>query len=169
MSRRFHFRLQPVLELRERTEQQHQRRVAEIDTERLAHEQTLRGIQAELAQARESLRSRLKSPSADADVSEGFAGVRLQANAALHCSLRAQRAAIELAGTLRRLDAARAELMKASADRKAVQMLKDKRRAEHAAADRKREASDLDELMVMRLGMSAQLLGVSSPSEGQHP
>ena len=165
MPRRFQFRLQPVLEQRERIEQEQQRRVAEIESERLRHEQTLRTIQAELAQARDGLRARLQQPGAEA----GFASVRWQANASLHTTIRAQRAAIELAGTLRRLESARAELLKATADRKAVQMLKDKRYAEFQTEMRRRESGELDELMVMRHGMNAQSLELADAIGVEHP
>lgn len=148
MPAKFRFRLQPVLEMRERAEQQQQLRVAELESERLRLEEHLRAIQAELAGARRDLRDRLARPGEGG----GIAAVRLQANTSLHTTLKAQRAAIELAGTLSRLTAARSDLRSAAAARQAVEKLKAKRQAEHSRMVRYAEDLDLDELTVMRHG-----------------
>ncbi len=165
MSRRFTFRLQPVLDQRARIEEREQLRVAEIEIQRISVESTLRQIQSDLVEAREEMRGQLRA----GDAASGLSGVRLQANASLHHTLKAQRAAIELAGVLSRLDVARKDLLKAAADRKAVQMLKDKRFAEHRAMLYKREATDLDELAVMRHGRSngPMAFGSDSPAGDQ--
>ncbi|MFN7022348.1 MAG: flagellar export protein FliJ [Phycisphaerales bacterium] len=146
MPAKFRFRLQPVLEMRERAEQREQLRVAEMESERMRLEERLRAIQSELADARRDLRDRLARPGEGG----GLSAVRLQANTSLHTTLKAQRAAIELAGTLSRLSAARADLRSAAAARQAVEKLKAKRRAEHAEMVRHAEDHDLDELTVMR-------------------
>lgn len=148
MPKKFRFRLQPVLDQRERLEQDAQQKVAALEAERLTHEQGLRDIQRELLASREMLRTQLQRPGDGASL----AGVRLQSNAILHVTIKAQRKAIELAGALKRLEEARKELIAASAARKAVQMLKDKAIAEHRSAVQKQEAAELDEMMVMRHG-----------------
>ncbi|MCC6321600.1 MAG: flagellar export protein FliJ [Phycisphaerales bacterium] len=157
MPGRFRFRLQPVLEMRERAERDHQLRVAGMERERQRLELALRAIQAELEDARAGLRDRLFLPGSGM----GLAAVRLQANASLHITLRAQRAAIELAGAMKRLESARADLLAATTARRAVQTLKDKRRAEHMTAQRRAEDQSLDDLTVMRHGRAAPLFDES--------
>jgi flagellar export protein FliJ len=76
----------------------------------------------------------------------------MQANASLHLVARAQQAVLELAGLHRRIDAARLELLKATTDRKAVELLKERRRREWVDEQRRREDAELDEINVMRHG-----------------
>lgn len=157
MARGFVFRLQPVLEQRERLEEHAQLRVAALERERLVRESVLRSIQEELLDTRRCLRAGLH-PSAqpaeargsDGAMGTGLNGVRAAASASLHLAVRAQRAAMELAGALKRLDLARAELLKATAERKAVQLLKDRALEAHRREGLRREAAALDELAVMR-------------------
>jgi len=171
MARGFVFRLQPVLEQRERLEEQAQLRVAALERERLLGESVLRSIQAELLDTRRHLRAGLHPTSQavagmspDAPARPGLAGVRAAASASLHLAVRAQRAAMELAGTLKRLDSARAELLKVTADRKAVQLLKDRALEAFRREQLKREAAALDELVVMRHGRTVSM--VALPGRG---
>src|SRR5690554_2548356 len=104
-SRRFVFRLQPVLDQREREEEAAQLRVAAIERERLGLEQTLRQIQSELLAARAFLRTRLGGDVAvasDLPVPSGMTGVRMLASESLNLTVRAQQTAIALAGVLKR-------------------------------------------------------------------
>jgi flagellar FliJ protein len=155
MPRRFVFRLQPVLEQRERLEERAQLRVAEIERQRLGVEQTLKAIQTEVLDTRKVLRGGLHG--GPGRTSGSMTDVRLAANQSLHLTVRAQRAAMELAGVLKRLELARAELLKASADRKAVQLLKDRAQDEFRREQLKREMAELDEMVVMRHGRADQL------------
>lgn len=165
MARRFVFRLQPVLEQRERLEEQAQLRVAAIERERLLGEAVLRSIQSELLDTRRYLRAGLHptsqaAPEAATDGPVGLAGVRAAASASLHLGVRAQRAAMELAGTLKRLESARADLLRAAADRKAVQLLKDRELEAFRREQLKREAAALDELVVMHHGRPGSLVAL---------
>lgn len=162
MGARFVFRLQPVLEQRERAEETEQVRVAALERERLAVEDHLRSLQNQLARNRDDLRLELSDPSRIG----ALAGVRLQANAALRFTMLAQRSAIELAGVMKRLETARADLIRATAARKAVQSLKDKQLAAHRAAELKKEAAFLDELAVMRHGRDGAMFAVESVVPG---
>jgi flagellar FliJ protein len=152
MPRRFVFRLQPVLEQRERIEERAQLRLAEIERQRLAIEQRLKAIQAELLDTRRLLRGGLHGGEGQAPT--GMNDVRLAANHSLHLAVQAQRTVMELAGVHKRLEAARLELLKATADRKAVQLLKDRALEEFRREQFKRELTELDEIVVMRHGRS---------------
>ncbi len=148
MPRGFTFTLQPVLEQRERVEKEQQKRVAEIERERLAHEDRLRGLQQGIVVAKADLRERLAT--------HGAAGVelssaRLQANAALHMVAEAQRTALQLAGTHRRLEAQRAELARLSAAKKAVEVLKARRLEEWKREQARKEQLAADDLTMARV------------------
>lgn len=147
MPRGFRFRLQPVLDQRTRVEEVQQARFAERVREQMACEQALRDIQTDIAGAREDLRTRLAPGSSD---HSGLGSVRMQATASLHLQVRAQQAAISLAGAIARVEAQRAELLKASAARKAVQLLKDKQHEAWRQEQNKRELAVLDEITSMR-------------------
>lgn len=151
MAAKFRFSLEAVLRQRIAIEEQHQRRVAELERERLAIEDRIRGFQRSIAGAKEDLRRRLsikKRSGHGAGVS--LSDVKLQANASLHLVARAQQAVLELAGLHRRLDAARLELIRATTERKAIELLKAKRYQEWRDELKKKEAAALDELNVMR-------------------
>ena len=64
----------------------------------------------------------------------------------------AQRTVLELAGLLRRLESARAELLEAAKRRKAVELLKDRRFEEWRSDQNRRELAAVDELAVMAAG-----------------
>ena len=141
---RFVFKLQSVLEHRERIEQQKQRAVAEVEMERVRLEGFIREYQQGIRRESDAMRERLGA----ADIR----GVRQQAAASMRLQVAAQRAVIELAGTLKRLESARSELLAATRRRKAVDLLKQRRAEEWALAESKRELAATDELAVMRFG-----------------
>lgn len=142
MAKRFQFRLQPVLEQRERLEQEQQRRVGVLERERLALEERLREIQSQVSAARGELRGQLGTSGTAVVVRD----VRFQAGATLALLVQAQSTALALAGAMKRLDAARAELLKATTARKAVQLLKERRYAQWKQEMDKREAAQVDEI-----------------------
>ena len=155
MSGRFVFKLRPVLEQRERAEKEQQRRVADLERERLAVEDRLRSYQAGITDAKHDLRDRIVGDG-------GFGGgrgpvvsvddIRMQSHATLHMEALARRAVLELAGTYERLRVAREELARLTAARKAVSHLKDRQFDDWKRAVLKREVGELDELAVMRHG-----------------
>lgn len=151
MPRRFVFRLDPVLEQRRRTEQEHQLRVAELERERLAIETRLKEYQRAIIVGRQALRDELAgSGVGTAGARVALDTVRGQTSNALHLVAKAQQAALELAGAHQRLASQRALLIQATAARKAVELLKARRHEEFKADARRREHADLDELTVMR-------------------
>lgn len=139
----FRFKLQPVLDQRERIEEQRMLEVAQLERERLVIENRLRDLQSHIAGAKHDLRSRLGAPGASVIITD----VRLQANASLHMSAQAQRVALELAGAYQRVEHARKRLLEATTARKAVETLRDRRRAEWKHEQSRREQAQLDEIL----------------------
>lgn len=139
----FRFNLQPVLDQRERLEEQRMLEVANLERERLAIEARLRVLQAGIAGAKHDLRSRLAAPGSSVIITD----IRLQANASLHMSAQAQRVALELAGAYQRVELARKRLLEATTARKAVEILRERRRAEWKHEQSRREHAQLDEIL----------------------
>lgn len=155
MPRGFRFNLQAVLEQRERVEEAKRRVVVELERERLAIEERIRGYQRAITSARQDMRRELGAERTDGEQSGAnvsLSYVRMQAGASLNLVAKAQQAVLELAGLGRRLDAARVELLEAATRRKAVELLREKRLQEWKRAQRAKEDAELDEMSVMRYG-----------------
>jgi flagellar FliJ protein len=142
---RFRFELQAVLDLRERVERDRQIVVAELEAQRVTLEDVIRQCQESLVQERATLRAMLEG--------SDLRAARQQYAVAGRLTTRAQRAVLELAGVHKRLEAARAALLEASRQRKAVELLRERRYEEWKHARDKAEAAALDELAVMRSGV----------------
>ncbi len=130
-------------------ERQHQQVVAGFELQRVELEDRIRSMQSSLQDIRQDLREAL-SPDGSTRKAIDASNVRLQAGASLHAQLHTQSLAIELAGVLKRLESARAELMAAAAQRKAVELLITRRREEAQRAEERREAAELDEISTIR-------------------
>lgn len=144
---RFVFTLQALLDQRLHAERQKQLALAAVERERGAIQDAIRTCQSQLAAYKEDLRARLGPGSfAAADLK----GVRLQASESLHTQMRAQRLALQLAGLLKRIDAARAELREATTRRRAVELLKQRRYDAWKREIARREGIELDEIGTMR-------------------
>lgn len=144
---RFVFKLQPVLEQRERAERDQMLVVAELERERLALESRIRTCQGMMSDERRTLASAL-GVGHRVDVQ----AVKMQAGASLKHNFDAQRAVLELAGVYKRLEAARHELAAVSARKKAVEMLRDQQKQDFQRAMDQKETHELDEISVMRHG-----------------
>lgn len=153
MAGKFRFRLQPVLEQRERIEQARQLHVAELERERLVVEEVLRACQRDIQAAKVDLRDRLAG-TATAGVTNGLGmdrgmvvipEVRAQASASIHLEAKARLAAMELAGAYKRLERARQELLQAATAKKAVELLKERRFQEWKDERNRFEALATDE------------------------
>jgi len=138
---RFAFKLEPVLRLREREERERQRAVAVLERERLRLETFIRECQRASRAERGVLRDAL---------AEGgrvdLWPVRMQAAAAGELTARAARAAVELAGVLKRIEAARAMLVEATKRRRALELLKERRHEEWRRCEAKAEFLLVDEI-----------------------
>lgn len=142
---RFRFKLQPVLDQREREEREKQLVFAEYERQRVGLENRIRRCQSMMDDEKRVLREAL-----DAGRRVDLQSVKMQAGATLGHHLDAHRAVLELAGVFTRLEQARAELIKASAARKAVELLKERAYEAFKQELNAREARELDELAVMR-------------------
>jgi flagellar export protein FliJ len=149
----FYFRLQPVLEMREREERDKKLVLSQLEQQRVAIEDRIRGYQRNIEHEQGSLAQML-----DGSSTIDFRGARLQANAALSNRFSAQRLVIELAGLFEQIEHARKELMTAAAARKAVELLKDRQREEFESEQRRRETIELDDMTVMRHARQTDVL-----------
>lgn len=139
---RFRFQLQAVLEHRERIERDRQKVVAELESQRVSLEHVIRRCQEGLVDERTHLRGMLER--------SNLRDVRFQVAASARLTGTAQRAVLELAGVQKRLEAARASLLDAAKQRKAVELLKERRLDEWKQTQGRLEAAAIDELAVMR-------------------
>lgn len=144
---RFVFDLEPVLRQRVIVERQRQKAVAQLETRRIELETYLRRMQSGIEQERADLRQRF---GAGGSGSVGIADLRVQANATLFMVGKAQTAAVELAGVLKRLEAARGALAEAMAARRGIEHLKETRYAAWLSEQKRRETAELDELGMRR-------------------
>ena len=135
---RFVFSLQPVLKARRRAEEELQRAVAQIERERMRLEDVLRGHQRSLVSDKDLLRAGLTGL---IDVRD----LRLQANCARQIMRRAQQIVLELAGVYKRLEAARARLIEATRDRRAIELVRERRYEHWKTALDKAETAALED------------------------
>lgn len=142
---RFRFRLQSVLDQREREEREKQLAFAAIDRQRIALEDRIRRCQSMMDEEKRVMRDAL-----GAGGSVDLQSVKLQAGATLGHHLDAHRAVLELAGVFMKLEQAREELIRASAARKAVELLKEQAHEAYKKELNARAARETDELAVMR-------------------
>lgn len=138
---RFRFLLEGLLKARHAAEQEKLRAVAEIERERLAIEDQLRRQQQDFAANRQELRDALVG-------TVNAHALRLHAASAIQQMRLAQRSVLELAGTHKRLESARAALIEASRARRAIELLRERRFELWRASLDKAEADMLDELAV---------------------
>ena len=142
---RFRFKLQPVLDQRQRLEREKQLVVALLERERLALESRIRLCQQMMEDERFTLSAAL-STGMRVDLRE----VKMQAGATLGHNFDAQRAVLELAGVFHKLKAARNDLGQAAARRKAVELLRDQQLEAFKQELKMKESQELDEMSVMR-------------------
>ena len=138
----FRFALEPLLKARQRAEEVHQRAVAHIELRRMELEERLRRDQAVITEGKRSLRDGLVG-AVDAH------SLRLHASSSMQMMRVAQRTVLELAGVHKRLEAARTALVEAAKERRAMELLRDRRYAEWLTSAAKRETAALDELAVI--------------------
>lgn len=142
---KFIFKLQPVLDQREREERNKMLAVAELEREKLALESRIRNSKMMMDDERQTLVHTLMSGQ-----SVDMRAVKLQAGASLKHNFDAQRTVLELAGLHQRLQSARSELAQASARKKAVELLREQQRTAFKRELDRRETNELDEMSVMR-------------------
>jgi flagellar export protein FliJ len=141
----FRFTLQPVLDMRQRAEQECQAEVGRIMAERRELESTLASYQRQIDACKGAQRDAMRGDGQSVTHVDP-AELRVQAAATLGLHAKAQRAAIKLAGVLTRLDRAKATLTESSRARRAVEILRDRRREEWKREQARRENAELDDL-----------------------
>lgn len=141
---RFRFRFQPVLGQREREEQDRMLAVAALERERVALESRLRACQGRIVGGRAEISAALNGGRVD------LGAARMQAGATLRDDQEARRTVLELAGVMKRLASSRAELARAASRRRAIELLRDRDLERFRTEENRREALDMDDLMVMR-------------------
>lgn len=144
MAKRFRFTLQPVLEHRERIEDEKQQVVAQ-------KQRHFDAAQAELNRLNDEFR---RHSALLRDQHRAFDGEELRMHYAhLQYLDRVIIAQIRVVAERRvALDRARAELLEASKDRKVVEKLKERRRETHAAEAQRVEQNELDDSNARRHG-----------------
>lgn len=136
---RFHFALDPVLRMRERTERERLAEVATLEGERARLEAAIRREQATIHQGQAGQRRQLAGRVDMRDLRTG-------ASATLGAMRRAGRLAVELAGVYRRIEEARGRLMLAARDRRAVERVREQRQETWRREEDRREARRLDDV-----------------------
>ncbi|MEO1583358.1 MAG: flagellar FliJ family protein [Planctomycetota bacterium] len=137
---RFRFRLQPVLRQRELAEQDVRVKVADVEQVRIELEDRLRKQQQRIEHEEETLNAMTSGRHVAAET------LRLQGVAAAAARAEAQRLAVELAGVLKRLEAARSKLAERAAERRSIELLRDRQAAAFRREQDRIETATLDDL-----------------------
>ncbi len=130
--------------MRLRAEREKQTALAVVQAERLALEDAVREMQSRIVAERAELRSVLAGGGA-----VDLAAARLQASASLNAVARTQQLALKLAGAHKRVEHARQELLEAARQRRAVELLRERRYEAWKTEMAQRENAALDELAIM--------------------
>ena len=115
--------------------------VADLERQRLDLEDSLRRQQQFISAGKRSLQDRLLG-------SVDITALRMHAGSTIQLMRRANQIVLELAGVYKRLDAARGELIEATKDRRAIELLRERRFEQWKAAINKAEDAAIDELAV---------------------
>jgi flagellar FliJ protein len=142
---KFKFQLEAVLRQRAAIERTKRLAVAALETERNAAEEEIRECQRSIDREKAMMRDMLRGGGV-----VDLRGVRMQAGSSLAMMGAASRAVYKLGGVQRRLELARAELLKASTARKAVETLRERRYEAWLDEQKRREDAALDEMAVIR-------------------
>lgn len=118
--------------------------VADLEREKMRLEDRIRACQGRIVAGRREIAASLAGGRVD------LGGARMQAGATLRDDQEARRGVLELAGVMKRLDAARSELARLAARRRAMELLRERELERFLAEQNRREAMEMDDLMVMR-------------------
>lgn len=142
---KFKFQLEAVLRQRAAVERTKQLVVAGLEHERRSAEEEILACQRSIDRERGEMRDMLRVGS-----TVDLRGVRMQAGSSLAMMGAASRAVFRLGGVQRRLETARADLLRATTARKAVETLRERRYEAWMEEQRRREDAALDEMAVIR-------------------
>jgi len=138
---KFVFRLEPLLTVRRRAEDDARRAFAVLQRERLALEDELRRCQQDIVAGKGRLRGTLTGRL-------DLRALRLGAGSTLNVIRQAQQLALRLAGIGQRMEPLRHALLEARTRRRAIELLRERRFDQWKAALEKAENAALDELAV---------------------
>ncbi len=139
----FFFKLESVLEHRQRTEDQRQRELAQLLREKMILERQLGSMQEDISQDKRAMAGSLVGA---VDVSR----IRQHAVHNMQVAQRAQQIAVRLLGLHRQVEQGRIKLTAAMRARKAIELLRDRQRARWDLQERRRETAELDEIATQR-------------------
>ncbi len=139
MATTFKFKLEPVLKHRQMIEDARQRDLARVLREKHIIETQLRQFQETISGEKRHIAGGLVG-AIDVRV------IRQHGNHVGQVTFRAQQLAVKLMSVHRLIEQARAELLKATTARKAVELLRDRQHARWMAEQRRRETIEHDEL-----------------------
>ena len=136
---KFRFKLEPLLRVRSIREEQCQRVLAGHELERRTVEDDLRSKQDNLAQGKKEIRIAITGK-------VDLVTMRRQALASMQVMRHANRLVFELAGIHKQIERARAALVECTRERRAIELLKERRYAEWRDDRNKAEVHAIDEL-----------------------
>ncbi|MCZ6836365.1 MAG: flagellar FliJ family protein [Planctomycetota bacterium] len=138
---RFVFTLDPLFRARQRVEETLQRQVAHIERERLELERKIRRQQEAISEGKRAMQDQLVGTLCMGDL-------RDQAGSTLRVMRDTQKVVLELAGIHKRLDATRQGLLEASKERRAIELLRERREEQWRKKLEKAENEAMDELAI---------------------
>lgn len=141
---RFKFQLDPVLKHRLHVEDQRRRELAGVIRQQVQMQEELRGMQSTIVASKRDLADGLVGR-VDMDRVSHFARYSGQV------AMRARQAVARLSVLQREIDAARARLIEATRDRRALELLKERQRQAWQHEQDRREADALDEIGLQKL------------------
>lgn len=139
----FQFKFETVLRHRQLVEDECQRELAKHLRGRMIFQDELRRLQGTIRDAKHQLGDHLVGK-VDLDRVSGFARY------SGHVTVRAQQLVQRVQQLEKHIDAARARLLDATRQRKALELLRDEHRAQWQAEQQRRETIELDELATQR-------------------
>jgi flagellar export protein FliJ len=156
---KFVFQLDPALRARVACEKQAMAKLAQVEREKLAMEEQLRGVHSAIEDLRESQRRTLSGTRDGSGAREAGVALRsaaLEAAMAAKLRMRADQLVLKLAGVHARVERAREELRKAATERKSVEQMRELRLHEWRQEQNRLESATLDDISQIRGGQSGQ-------------
>lgn len=149
---RFRFKYETLLKHRQMIEDERQRELAQQLRTRMIMTDQLRTMQDTIRDAKRQLGSGLVGKVDLGAISQfaSFSG---------HTAQRAQQIVIRLAEIEKKVDAARKNLLEATRQRKALELLRDRHLAQWRAEQQRREDAELDEIATQRYTRTLMLEG----------
>jgi flagellar FliJ protein len=146
---RFIFKLQAVLRQRRIIEDQRKKALADLLRQRVGLENELRDMQTAIRDDKSRMTGALIGR---VDVRR----IRQHASHVAQTTARAHTIVLRLSGLHHQIDHARAALLRAARDRKAIELLRDRQHRRWLAEQNRREAAALDELATQTHGRKLQ-------------